>query len=181
MNELKISNFLNENKSDKCHYGHNYQFVYNDLFSKYHRDGAIDILESGIAQGGSLCAWKEYFPNAHVTGVDIVDTRLPQFIRDNVEFIVADIKDYVPDRAFDIIIEDGNHSNHDALWSALNLSKHLKSGGTLVIEDVQESYILPFVLWGRLNGKFIVSTTDLRRLNSRHDDFLVVIKKIDGE
>lgn len=172
-----ISHYLNKNHSDKCRV-HTYQFIYDELFSHYDRNSFIDILESGIEYGGSLSAWKEYFPNAKVTGIDVVDVRKPEFKRDDVEFIIGDIKEYKPDRMFDIIIEDGNHSNFDALWSAANLCKHLKGGGTLIIEDVQEGFAVPFLLWGKVCGDYVISAIDMRRLTDRHDNFVIKIVRL---
>ena len=173
-----ISEILNRNGSDKCT-KHTYNYLYDRLFGDFDKEAPLDILESGVASGGSLCAWKEYFPNAKVIGVDVVDIRTPEFKRDDVEFVFSDIKKYEPDRKFDLIIEDGNHSNYDALWAAINLSKHLKSLGTLIIEDVQESYMVPFLLWGLLNGNYIVETIDMRRILNTHDNFLIKILPID--
>lgn len=175
MNKL-ISHYLNKNGSDKCQV-HTYQIIYDEMFSCYERDATLDILESGVEFGGSLSAWKEYFPNAKVTGVDVLDQRRPEFKRDDVEFIVSDIKTYKPDRQFDIIIEDGNHSNFDALWSAVHLSKHLKDGGILIIEDVQEGFGVPFLLWGQLSGDYVVSVIDMRRITERHDNVMIKIQK----
>lgn len=172
-----ISHYLVKNGSDKCT-DHSYQYLYDDLLSRYNKEDALDILESGIEKGGSLSAWKECFPNAKVTGVDIVDSRLSQFIRDDVEFVVQDIKQYKPDRLFDLIIEDGNHSNEDALWAAVNLSTYLKLGGSLIIEDVQEGFMVPFLLWGKLHGDYIMTVIDMRRVNDRHDNMLIKIHKV---
>ena len=169
-----ISEILNRNGSDKCT-EHTYNYVYDRLFGEVDREAPLDILESGVEFGGSLCAWKEYFPNARITGVDVVDVRKPEFKRVDIEFILSDIKDYEPDRKFDFIIEDGNHSNFDALWSAVHLSKYLKPEGTLIIEDVQESYMVPFLMWGKLNGDYIVETIDMRRILNTHDNFLIKV------
>lgn len=174
----KISSILNKNRSDKC-YTHTYQIIYDSLFAGYDRDESLDILESGVEYGGSLAAWKEYFPNARVTGVDVKDVRKEQFKNNGTEFILKDIKEYIPDRKFDIIIEDGNHSNFDAVWSAVNLCKHLKDTGSLIIEDVQEGFAVPFLLWGQLSGAYIVQAIDMRRLTNTHDNFIVVISKLD--
>lgn len=173
----KISALLNKYKSDKC-YSHTYQIVYDNLFASYPRDKDIDILESGVYKGASLMAWREYFPNARITGVDIKDLRLPEYVDPSVEFIRKDIKKYKPDRKFDIIIEDGNHSNYDALWAATNLSKHLKQGGMLIIEDVQEGFAVPFLLWGKLSGDYIVQAVDMRLLTKSHDNFMLIINLI---
>lgn len=173
----KISLFLNKNRSDKC-YSHTYQFLYDELFAGVDRNASLDILESGIEYGGSLCAWKEYFPNARVTGVDIVDSRYECFKWNQTEFIISDIKEYKPDRKFDLIIEDGNHSNFDAMWSGINLVKHLKQNGVLVIEDVQEGFAIPILLWGQLKETCILQAIDMRRITQTHDNFLIVIRLI---
>jgi len=174
---MKISAILNRNGSDKC-WSHSYQYFYDNLFDENDREKKLDILESGVEYGPSLAAWKEFYPNARVTGVDIIDLRKPEFKTDNVEFVLSDIKEYKPNRKFDIIIEDGNHSNHDAIWAAVNLSRWLKLGGVLIIEDVQEGYMVPFILWGKLNGNYIVETLDMRRLTNAHDNFLIVIRSV---
>ncbi len=172
-----ISYYLNKNGSDKCR-THTYQYLYDDIFSQVNRSAELDILESGIEYGGSLATWKEYFPNARVTGVDVVDKRATQHLRSDVEFIVGDIKDYKPNRKFDFIIEDGNHSNNDAIWAAVNLAPHLKEGGILVIEDIQEGFMVPFILWGQLNGDYALSAIDMRRITNSHDNFLIKIQKL---
>lgn len=172
-----ISDILNKNGSDKC-IRHTYQLIYDSVCSAYDRNQEIDILESGVEKGGSLSAWKEYFPNARVTGVDIVDQRLPKFVREDVEFVLSDIKKYKPDRYFDIIIEDGNHSNEDAIWAGVNLSQQLKVGGTLIIEDIQEGFIVPMILWGKLHGDFMVSALDMRRITQSHDNFAIKIDRL---
>lgn len=173
----KISDYLNKNGSDKCK-THTYQYWYDGLFSTIDRNAKLDILESGIEFGGSLCAWKEFFLNANVTGVDIVDRRLDEFKRDDVEFVLADIKEYKTTKKFDIIIEDGNHSNFDALWAATNLSPYLKDEGILIIEDVQEGFAVPFLMWGKLNGDYAVVVVDMRRITNTHDNFLIQIQKL---
>lgn len=173
-----ITDFLNKNgstKEDK----HSYSMIYNQLFANFDRNAKLDILESGVEFGGSLYTWKEFFPNARVTGVDIKDQRRPELIRDDVEFILSDIKDYQADRMFDIIVEDGSHSNEDAIWAAVNLSKLLKPGGVLIIEDVQEGFMVPFVLWGKLSGDYILHAIDLRRITHSHDNFLILITPIE--
>lgn len=172
-----LSEILNKNGSDKCT-SHSYAYIYDGYLGGLDREREWDILESGIFQGASLAAWKEYFPNARITGVDIQDVRKEEFKRDDIEFVLSDIKEYVPNRKFDFIIEDGSHSNSDALWSGVNLSKHLKPGGMLIIEDIQEGFMIPFLLWGQLGGAYVVSAIDMRRLSNQHGDFVVIIHKV---
>lgn len=169
-----ISHYLNKNKSDKC-YSHTYQIVYDSFFSSQNKNDALEILEVGVEKGGSLLAWKEFFPNATVTGVDITDTR--EYKSDDTTFVLSDIKEYKTDKLFDFIIDDGSHSNSDGMWSIVNLSKKLKNGGTLFIEDVQEGFMLAFLSWGQLNGKYVLSAVDMRRLTNKHDNFMLIIQK----
>lgn len=147
------------------------------MLAEHDRNAPLDILEVGVEAGGSLCAWKEYFVNARVTGIDIIDKRRPEFKRDDIEFILSDVLAYTPDRKFDIIVEDGNHSNFDCLWAATELSKHLKHNGVLVVEDVQEGFMVPFLLWGQLKGGYVVNAVDMRRITNGHDNFAIVIHK----
>lgn len=177
MEDKPISFFLNKNGSDKCQ-SHTYQLVYDDLFKNLPRDYPIDLLESGVERGGSLSAWKEYFPNGNIIGIDPVDQRLPEFVRDDVKFVLEDIKKYQFDREFDLIIEDGNHSNEDALWATTTLPLHLKPGGVMILEDVQEGFLVPFLLWGKLHGDYVVTVVDMRRITNQHDNFLVKVDKL---
>ena len=172
-----VFDYLKKHGSDKNTH-HTYDYWYNSVFASFPREAKLDILESGIKFGGSLVAWKEYFPNANVTGIDIEDVRLEENKRDDIEFILGDIKDYKPDRRFDLIIEDGNHSNFDALWAATHLVEYLKTDGILIVEDIQEAYMVPFLMWGKLNGDYVVTTVDMRRLTNSHDNFLIQIHKV---
>ncbi len=173
----RLSEILTANGSDKCT-DHSFYYVYDGFLSHFKQDEPLDILEAGVKYGASLSSWKEYFPNSRVTGVDIVDQRIGRHKRDDVEFIKCGIKDYKPDRKFDIIVEDGNHSNYDALWAGTHLVEYLKPGGLLVIEDIQEGFMIPFLLWGKLNGPYVVNVVDMRRLTEKHGDFVVIIHKL---
>lgn len=172
-----ISKIFQRCGSDK-HHKHTYSYFYDSQFASYDKQDSLDILEVGVWRGGSLVALREYFPNANITGVDIVDQRLEENKRDDIEFVISDIKEYRPGKEFDIIIEDGSHSNEDALWAGTNLAQWLKPDGILIIEDVQEGYVVPMVLWGKLLGDYVVTSIDLRRVTDSHDNFLVVIHKV---
>lgn len=172
-----ISELFKQCGSDKDN-GHTYDYFYDSQFASFDRNAPLDILESGVWRGGSLVALKSYFPNANITGVDIVDVRLEHNKRTDIRFVQCDIKDYKPDRKFDIIIEDGSHSNEDALWAGSHMGEWLKEGGMLVIEDVQEGFIIPTILWGRLCGDYVLNALDMRRITNTHDNFLIVIQKV---
>lgn len=151
---------------------HSYGDAYDILFSDFDRQAKLNILEIGVQKGASLLAWKEYFPNATVTGIDIQDDRV--YKSDDVKFIVSDIKEWRTDETFDIIIDDGSHLKPEVLFAVIYFRHKLRKNGILVIEDVQDVGWVKEVRSLLANCKFGV--IDLREKAGRHDDFLMIIK-----
>lgn len=167
MNDLPISKVLRHYDTDKVR-GHCYGESYNKLFAKFDRTAPLNILEVGTQKGGSLLAWKEFFPNSTVTGVDIVDVVLPEYRKDTVRRVVADIKDWATTETFDIIIDDGSHFFEDVMFVIRNYVRRLRPNGLMVIEDVQDQNWLRHI-------QVPFETIDLRQINGNYDDFLIVI------
>ncbi len=132
-------------KSDKCAWHHNYVELYETFFSPL-RDEVERIFEIGVAEGYSLQLWEDYFPNATVFGIDIVDSssidtdRIKTFVADQSSreqlgaFLAAHGSD------FDIILDDGGHAMNMQQISFGYLFPHLKPGGLYVIEDIHTSF-----------------------------------------
>ena len=133
-----ISDILARYKTDKVN-PHTYGGTYDSLFKEFDRNDRLNILEIGTQKGGSLCAWKDYFPNSNVTGLDIVDVVLPEYRRPDINYVICDINEFKTREMYDIIIDDGSHWLKDVVHSVVLLSKHLKLGGVMIIEDVQNS------------------------------------------
>jgi demethylmacrocin O-methyltransferase len=130
--------------SDKESY-HHYSPVYEGLFAgKRHEVGRV--LEIGVYQGGSLRAWKDYFPHAVIVGLDIdfsnMSYQVEDWTKERILLIQGDQTDPTDlDRAarfgpFDLIVDDGSHDISDQLGSLLNLWSTLAPGGWYVIEDI---------------------------------------------
>ncbi len=131
-------------KTDKGSSGHLYTEVYEYYFHpiKYR---VLEVLEIGIAKGGSLKMWRDYFPKATIYGIDIKDKSklnsktIKTFIADQADrkkiqnFLDASGTD------FDIILDDGGHSMEQQQVSMGYLFRHLKRGGYYIIEDVHTS------------------------------------------
>lgn len=166
MKDLPISKILAQYDTDKVN-GHTYGESYDEIFSRFDRNAELNILEVGTQKGGSLCAWQDYFPNAHITGVDIVDVVKPEYKRDSINYVLSDIKDWDTPSDFDIIIDDGSHFLPDVLYVVKHFYPKLKEGGVLVIEDVQDQAWLDLI-----NVPFTVK--DLR---GAYDNFLIIIWK----
>lgn len=198
---MKVAELLLKYKSDKNHgtikniynnldnweicenpepyIGHTYGDSYDEIFEQFDRNSNIDFLEIGIQKGGSLLAWKDYFINSNIYGVDIVDSILPEYRREEFVYIISDIKDIsvkerLKDILFDIIIDDGSHYLSDVLFVVSNYLEKLKKGGVLIVEDCQEPENWLKEVTKLVPDGFSISTKDLRGV---YDNFLIVIKK----
>lgn len=137
MNDLPISSILAQYDTDKVN-PHRYGPAYDELFSQFDRNAPLNILEIGVQKGGSLCAWQDYFPNATITGVDIVDGVKPEYRREGITYVTSDIRKWETDQTFDIIIDDGSHFDHDVRFVIDNFAGKLRPGGLLIVEDIQD-------------------------------------------
>jgi hypothetical protein len=91
--------------------------------------------------GASLRAWRDYFPNAEIVGIDVQpDT---QFCEERIQTFLCDSRD--PGAAerflsiqepFDIVIDDGSHQAQDQLATLRNFFPAVRTPGLYLIEDV---------------------------------------------
>jgi len=152
MKKLSIE-WLHRTKSGKVSdKWESYLPYYDFLFFPLH-DRAIDMLEIGVQNGGSLDTWSQYFENGrNFIGCDI-DTDCAQLSYDDprIKIVVGDanaapafqtIKNICPD--FDIIIDDGSHKSLDILNSFVNYFPLVKPGGIYVVEDTHTLYSSQF-------------------------------------
>ncbi len=97
----------------------------------------------GYKPGGSLRAWRDFFPEGDIIGIDVQpdtqfndEERITTYICDStdsnaVKEWYTDINSY-----FDIIIDDGSHIDSHQLQTLINFYPLLKDGGIYVIEDI---------------------------------------------
>ncbi len=95
---------------------------------------------AGYSPGGSLRAWRDYFRNASVLGMDVQpDT---QFSEERIQTVLCDSTDAlavqraVGDKMFDFIVDDGSHVDVNQFSTLRNLYSRLRPGGFYVIEDI---------------------------------------------
>jgi len=132
----------------KCHKWENYFDIYDKIMPKY-KNTHPKILEVGVAHGGSLELWINYFENdLDLYAVDInkdflgykfdeVEVNYSCVDQGSQEHWDAYLKD---DKTFDIIIDDGSHMMNDQIVTLLNLFPKLNNGGMYIIEDTHTSY-----------------------------------------
>jgi len=112
------------------------------------RDRPLKILEIGVYTGSSIAVWEEYFPNAIIVGMDIL--QIDRKFGDRVHIVKGSQADekllkkisdrYAPD-GWDIIIDDASHIGRLSkvtLWYLF--PNHLKKGGLYFIEDWGTGY-----------------------------------------
>ncbi len=141
-----------KNESSKWN---NYLEVYETHLTKY-INTRPNILEIGIAKGGSLEFWSKFFNNGKIFGVDIYeDCKKYESLENN---IFVEIGDQSSDlfwhnfsknkEQFDVIIDDGSHITDHQIKTLFSLFPSLKENGTYIIEDTHTSY------WTDYNGGF---------------------------
>lgn len=143
--------------TDKASTYHNYLRLYETYFSKW-RGEAINILEIGVQSGASLRAWCEYFPKASVWGVD-KDQSAIQNVPVGAHGICGNTNDLsvwnsLTGRAFDIIIDDGDHSAESQEHCFRCGFPLLKAHGIYIIEDIHDNQ-------GRILGRLVPMLSDL--------------------
>lgn len=154
--------------TDKGPGQHNYTELYERLLFQRKHD-PITIFEIGIAEGGSLAMWQDYFPNARIFAIDIADKS--RFNNARVTTLVADQarRDQLQAAIdasggnIDLLVDDGGHTMEQQQVSLGFLFRHVRPGGYYIIEDVHTS--LP-ALWKGYGVSRDGSNTTLRMLEN---------------
>ena len=94
----------------------------------------IRLAEIGVLAGASLLMWQEYFTKAEITGVDIAPE--VSLNAGRIHTVVCDVKDWKPSGVFEVIIDDGSHSDEDILVAFEHLWLLVAPEGFYVIEDL---------------------------------------------
>ena len=121
--------------------------LFNDYLRHYElrfralRDAPINLIEIGVAGGSSLRMWSEYFPNATIIGVDIVEeARQFEGGRVKIEIGSQDDPTFLSDLCArfppTIFIDDGSHFARHMLFTLKHVFPLVLPGGWYVIEDL---------------------------------------------
>lgn len=154
-------------RADKCpSIHHTYSPQYYELLNPI-RYSAKNILEIGIGNiplmtqivgsdyipGASIKAWRDFFTNANIYSIDILeevlfsDDRIKTYQVDqssatSIQSFIKTIRDEQnEDIMFDFIIDDGSHRIDHMIISAYEFPNYLKTDGIYIIEDIQEKYL----------------------------------------
>lgn len=125
------------------------------------RESVKNVLEIGVQTDGSIRMWEEFFPNATITGIDILPEcadfaggrrRIAIGSQSDPSFLRRVVDD--TDGPFDIVIDDGSHHSKDQIASFEFLYPRLSEHGIYVIEDTGLAY-------GDYSGQAVKSLKDL--------------------
>lgn len=158
---LDLAELFNHFGSDKDRNG--YSSLYHTLFHHL-REEPITMLEIGIGTlipgahssmvgyslegykpGGSLRAWRDFFPKGRIIGADVQpdtqfsdEPRIETYLCDSTDPDAVDafMKTFPEGFKFDLIIDDGDHRDTSMLRTLKNFYAYLKDGGYYVIEDI---------------------------------------------
>ena len=148
-NNLSLFELFKSHENGNVFKWHHYLPIYEEFFKSY-VGKPIKILEIGVLEGGSLHIWKKYFgKECQVYGVDI-NAHSKQFEADRIHIRIGDQSDpkflaklIEETGGFDIVIDDGAHTNY-------MVSKSFESlfASTRILYIVEDTHAL--LWWGGL-------------------------------
>jgi hypothetical protein len=159
MNDLE--RYFNANTGRLIHKWHHYFGVYDRHLARY-RGTDVHVLEFGVAQGGSMQMWKDYFgPRCRIYGVD-KNPACKAAEEERVEVLIGDQEDRqflrtlaakVP--KIDVLIDDGGHRMKQQIHTFEELFPRVDANGVYICEDLHTSYWSNFGGGYRKRGTYI--------------------------
>jgi hypothetical protein len=168
---------------------HSYLPLYQKLLIGK-KETAKNILEVGIFNGGSIKLWCDFFINANVYGLDIMNINdVYDGIKNNERIILyTSINAYDNDFfttnflnkniKFDFMLDDGPHTLETMKQFIKLYSQIMMDDSILIIEDIQ-SFDWIDILKNEVpeNLKQYIKIYDLRQNKNRYDDIVFTIDK----
>ena len=185
---MSLEQIVDNSRTDK-NTTHSYLPLYqNLLISK--KESAKNVLEVGVFNGGSIKLWSDFFTNAYVYGVDIMeDSNVWSEIKNNEKIILHTSKDAYNEDFFianllyknikcDFMLDDGPHTLESMKQFIKLYSQIMTDDGILIIEDVQ-SWDWIDILKNETpeHLKEFIKVYDLRPNKGRYDDIVFTIDK----
>jgi hypothetical protein len=154
MNDLE--KYFTENTGRLIHKWQHYFEIYDRHFARF-RNTDVCVLEFGVAQGGSLQMWKEYFgAKAKIIGVDINPH-------------CKSLAKAIP--RIDVLIDDGGHTMKQQINTFEELFAHIDVNGVYLCEDMHTAYWRSYGGGHRRSGSFIEYTKNfIDYINAWHSE-----------
>lgn len=161
------------------------QEYYDKLFTPL-KEEPIKLLELGVEYGYSMKLWLLWFTKATFVGIDPYQPETMEYFNSlpnckgiNADGYIKETVDMFEDNTFDFIIEDGPHSIESQLFAAKYWTKKLKSGGKMIMEDLQnpDSDIPEIVEYVKDIKDIQITKYDFRYKTGQHDDVILEFTK----
>ena len=161
---------------------HTYTEFYNLLFGHFKNNAKL-IFELGISLGRSLRMWEKYFTNAHIYAGDIDRSLLFQKKRIHTYYCdqlckksINNMWKKIKKKNFDLIIDDGLHTNEANINFFENSFKYLRPDGMFIIEDIKNDSLLELSKYFKKYNPQIIT---LKARDTRYpDNNLILFNKI---
>lgn len=169
-------NLYNSDKGDAFPDSNCYANWYENWFFPI-KEKVTNICEIGVFNGSSTKAFKSYFPNAEILGLDIDDKteyneeKITTKVLDQSNF--SQLQNFVDEcksnnLQFDIILDDGSHDISHQQITFGKLFQLLKPGGIYIIEDMCTSYFsVGTNLYGYVTTQVKKNNNTIQFLNQR--------------
>lgn len=184
---MNLIDIIDNARTDK-NTTHSYIRLYENILNKK-KETSKNILEIGIDRGGSIKLWSEYFTNATIYALDIMDiNNVWDGIKNKNNIILyTSLNAYDPifvnnifmnKIKFDFMLDDGPHTLESMINFIELYSPLMADDGILIIEDVQSLDWLD-----KLKNavpehlKAYIKTYNLIKNKNRYDDIVFTIDK----
>lgn len=185
---MSLLNLVDNLRSDK-NTVHSYLDLYqNLLISK--KETALNVLEVGILDGGSIKLWGDFFTNATVYGLDIIHNNdVWDVLKNNSKYVLHTSTDAYNSEIFktnfldknikcDFMLDDGPHTLESMIQFIKLYSQIMTDDGILIVEDVQEWDWIDILKENTPDHlKQYIKVYDLRPNKNRYDDIVFTIDK----
>jgi hypothetical protein len=185
---MSLEEIVDNSKTDK-NTTHSYLPLYQKLLISK-KETAKNVLEVGICNGGSIKLWHDFFTNANIYGLDIMNIEdVWENIKHKGTIILHTSKDAYNEDFFidnflyknikcDFMLDDGPHTLESMKQFIKLYSQIMTDDGILIIEDVQ-SWDWIDILKNETpeHLKQFIKVYDLRPNKGRYDDIVFTIDK----
>ena len=185
---MSLEEIVDNSRTDK-NTVHSYLPLYQKLLISK-KETAKNVLEVGIYAGGSIKLWSDFFTNAIVYGLDIINIQnIWEGIKYNDKIILHTSIDAYNNDFFinnflnknikcDFMLDDGPHTLESMKQFIRLYSQIMTDDGILIIEDVQ-SWDWIDILKNEVPEylKQFIKIYDLRLNKNRYDDIVFTIDK----
>ena len=185
---INLEQIVDNSRTDK-NTVHSYLPLYQKLLINK-KETAKNVLEIGILYGGSIKLWSDFFTNANVYGLDIINiNNVWEGIKNKEKIILHTSTDAYnndffinnflnKDTKFDFMLDDGPHTLESMKQFIKLYSQIMTDDGILIIEDVQSIEWID-ILKNEVpkHLKQFIKIYDLRQNKNRYDDIVFTIDK----